>query len=349
MSEQTPKTTPSAPQADPTGAPPEKEKGKARAKSFWLTRFRRQMEEHMFRKHNGTFVLYWVLRLIVLAILIRAFFRRDYESATLCGLVLLLFLVPSFLERKLRITFPSAMEKIILLFTFAAEILGEIREYYIRYAWWDTMLHTMNGFLCAAIGFALVDILNENPNAKFQLSPFYMAVTAFCFSMTVGVIWEFFEFGMDRLLLFDMQKDTVVHTISSVMLDPNGGNTPLVLDGIVEVTVNGQPLGGGGYRVHGFYVRRNAHKVPDRAGHRFVRHHERPVRQLHRRGGVQHDRVFLCQLPGQKPVCAAVYPGALRPGRSGRRRRAGKHAALRTKNSCRKDLTQPPIRSVIAG
>lgn len=250
MSEQTPKTTPSAPQADPAGAPPEKQ---PRPIKLRYLRFRKQMEEHMFRKHNGTFVLYWVLRLIVLVILIRAFFRRDYESAMLCGLVLLLFLAPSFLERKLRITFPSAMEKIILLFAFAAEILGEIGEYYIRYAWWDTMLHTMNGFLCAAIGFALVDILNENPNAKFQLSPFYMAVTAFCFSMTVGVIWEFFEFGMDRLLLFDMQKDTVVHTISSVMLDPNGGNTPLVLDGIVEVTVNGQPLGLGGYLDIGLY------------------------------------------------------------------------------------------------
>ena len=253
MSEQTPKTTPSAPQADPAASPQEPGEKGPRVKPFGLIHFRKQMEEHMFRKHNGTFVLYWVLRLIVLAILIRAFFRRDYESSTLCGLVLLLFLVPSFLERKLRITFPSAMEKIILLFTFAAEILGEIGEYYIRYAWWDTMLHTMNGFLCAAIGFALVDILNENPNAKFQLSPFYMAVTAFCFSMTVGVIWEFFEFGMDRLLLFDMQKDTVVHTISTVMLDPNGGNTPLVLDGIVDVTVNGQPLGLGGYLDIGLY------------------------------------------------------------------------------------------------
>lgn len=249
MPVQTPKTSPA--ETEKQGAQPEKKN--ARVKPFWLTRFRRQMEQHMFRKHNGTFVLYVVLRLIVLAILVRRMLQRDYEAAMLCGLVLLLFLMPSFLERKLRITFPSTMEKIILLFAFAAEILGEIGEYYILFPWWDTMLHTLNGFLCAAIGFALVDILNENPNIKFQLSPFYMAAMAFCFSMTVGVLWEFFEFGADRLLLFDMQKDTVVHTISTVMLDPTGGNSPRVLSGITEVIVNGEPLGLGGYLDIGLY------------------------------------------------------------------------------------------------
>lgn len=229
-----------------------KEPGEKRER-FSLTRFRKQIEYHMFQKNNGTFMLYCALRLIVIAIGVRMFLRRDYEAAALCMLVLLLFLMPSFLERKLNIALPSTLERIILLFAFAAEILGEIGLYYVRFAWWDTMLHTLNGFLCAAIGFGMVDVLNENPKAKFQLSPLYMAMVAFCFSMTVGVLWEFFEFGMDRLLLFDMQKDTVVHTISSVMLDPNGGNTPVVISGITEVIVDGQPLGLGGYLDIGLY------------------------------------------------------------------------------------------------
>lgn len=238
------------PQKKPADSP--KAPGKKRG-SFWVTRLRKQLEQHMLQKHNGTFVLYCVLRLIVIVIGVRMFLRRDYEAAALCLLVLALFLMPSFLERKLHISLPSTLEKIILLFAFAAEILGELGLYYVRFAWWDTMLHTLNGFLCAAIGFAMVDILNENPKAKFQLSPLYMAVAAFCFSMTVGVLWEFFEFGMDRLLLFDMQKDTVVHTISSVLLDPNGGNTPAVIRGITEVVVDGQPLGLGGYLDIGLY------------------------------------------------------------------------------------------------
>ena len=114
------------------------------------------------------------------------------------------------------------------------------------------MLHTMNGFLCAAIGFALVDILNREEKVSLHLSPFFMAVTAFCFSMTIGVLWEFFEFSMDQFLLFDMQKDTVLNAISTVKLDPTGGTTAVVVKGIQDVILvldDGSqiPLGLGGY------------------------------------------------------------------------------------------------------
>jgi len=212
-----------------------------------ITSFRMQMEKQMQQKHNGTFRLYLLLRALVIVAGVLAFIGRRYEYVGMCVLVLLLFLLPSFLEKELRIELPSTLEKIILLFVFSAEILGEMRQFYIRFAWWDTMLHTLNGFLCAAIGFALVDILNSNPKVKFVLSPFFLAVVAFCFSMTVGVIWEFIEFGMDSLFQFDMQKDTIIHAISSVKLDPAHGNTPYRIGNITQVMVNGQDLGLGGY------------------------------------------------------------------------------------------------------
>lgn len=107
--------------------------------------------------------------------------------------------------------------------------MGEIGAYYVTFPYWDTVLHTLNGFLCAAIGFSLLDILNRHSEARFHLSPLYLAIVAFCFSMTVGVIWEFFECTMDQLFFLDMQKDTVVNTIGSIMLDPTGGNTSTVL------------------------------------------------------------------------------------------------------------------------
>ena len=201
----------------------------------------------MFLKHNGTFWLYIVLRVLVVLLGITAVLRRDYESLLICLLVLFLFLMPSFLERKLKIELPSTLEKIILLFVFAAQILGELGAYYIRYPWWDTMLHTLNGFLCAAVGFAMVDILNENEKIKFELSPFFMALTAFSFSMTVGVLWEFFEFFMDKVFLLDMQKDTVVPLISTVMLDETKSNIPIIIEGINSVSVNGRDLGLDGY------------------------------------------------------------------------------------------------------
>ena len=205
------------------------------------------------RRQPAVFTVYLVLRLIVLATLVSAVIRGEYESAFICLLVLVLFMLPFFIQQNFGIELPSTLEIIILLFIFAAEILGELECYFITFPYWDSMLHTTTGFLCAATGFALIDILNRNSKIKFELSPIYVALVAFCFSMTVGVLWEFFEFGMDRLFHMDMQKDTVVNSITSVMLDPTNKNIPVTIDGITSVTVNGQELGFDGYLDIGLY------------------------------------------------------------------------------------------------
>ena len=205
------------------------------------------------RRQPVVFAVYLVLRLIVLASLVSAILRQEYESAFVCVLVLFLFMLPFFIQKNFGIRLPSTLEIIILLFIFAAEILGELQSYFIQYPYWDTMLHTTNGFLCAAFGFSLIDILNRDAKIKFTLSPVYVALAAFCFSMTIGVLWEFFEFGMDRLFHMDMQKDTIVHTISSVMLDPTNSNIPITIDGITSVAVNGRDLGFTGYLDIGLY------------------------------------------------------------------------------------------------
>lgn len=205
------------------------------------------------RQQPAVFAVYVVLRLIVVAELVLSILRGEYESAFICLLVLILFILPFFIQQNFGIQLPTTLEIIILLFIFAAEILGELEGYFITYPNWDTMLHTTTGFLCAATGFALIDILNRNSRIKFQLSPIYVALAAFCFSMTVGVLWEFFEFGMDRLFHLDMQKDTVVQSITSVMLDPTNSNTPITIDGIHSVAVNGSDLGFDGYLDIGLY------------------------------------------------------------------------------------------------
>ena len=205
------------------------------------------------RRQPVVFAVYLILRLIVLATLVSSIIRGEYESAFICLLVLALFMLPFFLQQNFGIELPSTLEIIILLFIFAAEILGELECYFITYPHWDSMLHTTTGFLCAATGFALVDILNRNSRIKFELSPIYVALAAFCLTMTVGVLWEFFEFGMDRLFHMDMQKDTVVQSITSVMLDPTDSNIPVTIDGIHSVAVNGQDLGFDGYLDIGLY------------------------------------------------------------------------------------------------
>ena len=198
------------------------------------------------------YTVYFTLRLSVILMLILQFFNRNYENVLLCVLTLVLLVLPAALERRLHIDLPDTLEIIIMLFIYAAEILGEIQSFYIHFPYWDTMLHTMNGFLCAAIGFALVDLLNRNERISLNLSPFFMAVVAFCFSMTVGVIWEFFEYTMDHFFLLDMQKDTILNTISTVNLDPNQGTQAVVIRGIEDeilVLEDGtrRALGLGGY------------------------------------------------------------------------------------------------------
>lgn len=203
------------------------------------------------KEKKGVATLYFILRAMVLVVMVAQFLNGNFENFFLCILTLILFLVPTFLERKIHIDLPDTLEVIILLFIFAAEILGEIQAYYITFPYWDTMLHTLNGFLCAAIGFALVDILNRSERFSIELSPLFLALVAFCFSMTIGVLWEFFECIMDSFFLLDMQKDTIVHDISTVMLDPTGGNKITAIRGITDVIVvaGGKeiPLGLGGY------------------------------------------------------------------------------------------------------
>ena len=191
------------------------------------------------KAHPVLFSAYVILRALVIAVMVLQIFNREYYDVFLCALTLTLFMIPSFVERRLHIDVPNTLEVIILLFIFAAEILGEIQEYYLIFPFWDTMLHTMNGFLMAAIGIAMVDILNRSHKFKVRLSPVFVAVVAFCFSMTIGVLWEFFVYGMDCFFHTDMQKDTWVSAISTVSLNPDGRNSAVYLP-IDSVVVNGE-------------------------------------------------------------------------------------------------------------
>ena len=199
------------------------------------------------REHRSSFIVFSILCILVLAVLVRQIMLASYESAFFCVLTLLLLYVPSWVQVKLRIELPPPLEITILCFIFAAEILGEVNAFYVVVPNWDTMLHTLNGFLAAAVGFSVVILLNDDERLTFHLSPFFLALVAFCFSMTIGVLWEFFEFSMDYFFGFDMQKDTVVHSIHSVLLDPTRTNTVVTIPNIRDVDINGQSLGVGGY------------------------------------------------------------------------------------------------------
>ena len=210
------------------------------------------------REEPGVFWTYVILRTIVILVLIRSLFNGHLDNAIVCAFVLLLYVLPQFVENRMNIQIPSVLEIVIFVFVFMAEILGELDSYYLKYEHWDTILHTSSGFLLAAVGFSLVNLLNKSERVRVQLSPVYLAVVAFCFSMTMGVLWEFFEFAADRWLLFDMQKDTVLSRIATVDLDPTLSNTPVVISGITDTILeladgSYYRLGLGGYLDIGIY------------------------------------------------------------------------------------------------
>ena len=219
----------------------------------WKERTFHKAVQMELREHKSSFIVFSILRFLVIVTLVRQIMLHNYESSFLCLLTLLLLYVPSLVQVQLHIELPPVLEITVLCFIFASEILGEINAFFIVIPFWDTLLHTLNGFLAAAVGFSMVSLLNDNDRLTFDLSPFYLALAAFCFSMTIGVLWEFFEFGMDTFFHTDMQKDTVVHAIYSVALDPTNTNKVVAVTGITDAAVNGQSLGLGGYLDIGLY------------------------------------------------------------------------------------------------
>lgn len=195
------------------------------------------MEGRKIQNPKLVMTVYWFLRLFVVLTMINQVIQKDYQNVFICLLTLILFMLPTIIERRMHIDLPDVLEVVILLFIFAADILGEIRSFYTLVPHWDTALHTINGFLFAAIGFCIVDIFNQEKDIAMNLSPLYMAIVAFCFSMTIGVLWEFFEWLMDIWFGFDMQKDTIMTTIHSVALHPQGMNEPVSLHDIQDMIV----------------------------------------------------------------------------------------------------------------
>jgi len=200
-----------------------------------------------------TFFVYMFLRAIVIALMILSIVRGRYDIIPMCILTLILFTLPPIFERQFNADLPTFFEVFVLLFIFSAEVLGEIFAFYVKIPFWDTMLHTTSGFMIAAFGFSMIDIMNKDIKFKFKLSPIYACLNSLGFTALVAILWEFFEFFMDYFFGLDMQKDTVITKFQSVLLDPTNTNTPIKYQGIKEVAVNGDVLPINGYLDIGLY------------------------------------------------------------------------------------------------
>ena len=130
--------------------------------------------------------------------------RANQIFLSLMGLILLN--IPAFISRKWRLYIPSNMQILAVVFIFAHFILGEIFRVYDYSLLFDKILHTTSGLAFAAVGFSLVNLLNESKNTHLELSPFFVALFSFCFSMMIAGVWEIFEYTVDSISGANMQR-----------------------------------------------------------------------------------------------------------------------------------------------
>lgn len=189
------------------------------------------------KRDKKPFVVYIVLMIAIFAIIVRNIFEGRWENVFTGFLATILLLIPPLVEHSFRVRLPATLEILAYIFVFCTEILGEIGDFYRLIPFWDSLMHTFNGFMFAAFGFCLVDIFNKTKRFRFELSPFFLALVAFCFSMTIGVLWEFFEYLADTVLSTDMQKDSIQTVINSVSLPNDLGQKVTHIKGIRETHI----------------------------------------------------------------------------------------------------------------
>ncbi|MBM4090836.1 MAG: hypothetical protein FJ276_15645 [Planctomycetes bacterium] len=196
------------------------------------------------------------LQTIILVGLGFSVYEQQWLNTVVIVSILLLTILPALLSRRLAIFIPPEFELATIAFIFAALFLGETRNYYDRYWWWDIALHATSGGLLGILGLLLVYILNETPRVDLHMRPGFVAFFAFCFSVTVGALWEIFEFAMDGFIGTNMQKP---------MFDDPSGLTDTMWDLIVD-TLGALVVATLGY----VYMKRGSKSVIARWIQRFI-------------------------------------------------------------------------------
>jgi hypothetical protein len=153
-------------------------------------------------------------------------YEGQWLTAFLTLAIMVVILAPTLLGDRLPVKIPPELQALALLFVFAALFLGEVQRYYVRIAWWDQALHASSGLLLGVLGFLLVYVLNENKRIDLHLRPRFVALFAFLFAVSVGTLWELFEFAMDSLFGTNMQKP---------MFDDPSGLTDTMWDLFVDM------------------------------------------------------------------------------------------------------------------
>ena len=133
--------------------------------------------------------------------------KSDYMlMITQCALGIIVMAVPSVIEKRFSLRLPNFMYILYFIFLYCAIYLGEVRSFYYGFAYWDTVLHAMSAAMLGAFGFIIVETIGNSKRCGLTISPGFIAFFAFCFAVTVGAVWEIYEYLADGILGFNMQK-----------------------------------------------------------------------------------------------------------------------------------------------
>lgn len=191
----------------------------------------------LHRESPSVFYCLLILKALVTALMLQKLLAHKMVHAGLCFLTLLLYEIPLLL-RLFRMYTPPLFQITVALFATAANICGEMFEFYLTIPLWDSMLHIIWGFLASIVGVAFFDILSRRNGAIFSFSPGFLLMLALSFAGLTSIVWELFEYGMDTFFATDMQKDCYLSVVNSLLLNPDGINVP-VSEAIETVAVNG--------------------------------------------------------------------------------------------------------------
>ena len=163
-----------------------------------------------------------ILKLALLIGAVLSFVGGHLEAAVVTLGIFTITFLPIFLGSRFKVKIPPIFDLLAVIFIFASLFLGEVRGYYVRFWWWDLVLHTSSGFLLGILGFLLVYVLNEKEELDLDLNASFVALFAFAFAISFGVFWEIFEYFMDAMFGTNMQKSGLQDTMWDLIVNSMG-------------------------------------------------------------------------------------------------------------------------------
>lgn len=194
---------------------------------MWFRRLRRQ-----------PYVAQAIWIVLVLAVAL-ALIEARWSIAFIAAGTLALSLVPVLVQRRLGLRMPVHFLAAVVVFVFATIFLGEAFDFYNRYWWWDVVLHGGSALAFGLAGFLFVFMLFEGD--RYAAPAGAVASLGFCLALSVGTVWEIFEFAMDQIFGLNMQKSGLVDTMWDLIVDTIGAGVGAVAG---YFYLKGRQLGG---------------------------------------------------------------------------------------------------------